>query len=669
VSVKKKGLKNSSSGEVGTALNGTFSCSEKDIVLELDNNAREILGIERGVSIRSKRFREVFGLRSDDRRNMLKAMREDSGRFLGEITLSLSSGRERVVLLSETLKIDERGRHSGSTGTFVDVTMDRKWEREFFNIARNIGGTLDEGKIIDRVAIDLSRLTGCHTCSVVMFDEDGIKAHIRSSVKISKIIVRRLSEEISKGVGIFLEYTMESSDMKPEPKILDEMETAPIEGRRNIKTRLTVPLIVGADLVGFIHLGAFSPVLINEKEKSNIVACSSHIAYALYNARTFEKQEKLIQMKSSFLANLSHSLRTPMATMKQSVSLLLRERGGPLTEIQRKFLGIMGENVDRLTGVLNNLLDLSKIEFGSMDLNRTEIDMVLLARSIADSFDALMINKGIRFSVSVKPSSIRAFVDSEIMRQIIEGIVGNAIKFTPKKKSIRLKMTGSDKRVMVSIQDEGCGISRQNLSMAFDKYRSFQKGIKAGVKGTGLGLALTKELVELHGGKIWIESKVRKGTTVNFVIPRMPFSSILQEKMMRSMELCNIKGEGLVLFLYIANLDRLPPTAIKIKKLKEKLGSYLGPILGNIDGHMIVDEGEERVAVIAPVKFKNRDSIERVIKQNFNEIINKNRDTGNSLYSWVRYPDEGKNLAELLKALLTRAGIKRGEFPQQHKGR
>jgi|GEM_PF-5208194 len=648
---------------------GSFRCTGKDIVVELDRSGKDILGINGSALSKGVRFREVFGLSASERRKMLKTMREDSGRFLGEMTISRPDGNNSVVLISEILSIDEGGRISGSEGSLVDVTLERKWEKELFNIARNIGGSLDEGKIIDRIAIDLSRMTGCHTCAVVMFDEDGIKAHVRSSRKIGKNYIKQLSGDISNGVGIYLEYTLESSDLKPEYKILNDMKMAPTKGRKNIRSCHTVPLIVGADLMGFVHLSKFSPAPICERDKDNLNICSSHIAHALYNARTFEKQEKLIQMKSSFLSNLSHSLRTPMATMKQSVSLLLRGRGGPLTEVQQKFLGIMGENINRLTGVLNNLLDLSKIEYGSMELNRTEIDMVLLARSIAESFDALMMNKGINFSISVKPSSIKAFVDSEIMRQIIEGILGNAIKFTAKKKAIRLNMSGSDKRIIVDIEDEGCGMSRSNLTMAFDKYRSFQKGIKAGVKGTGLGLALTKELVELHGGKIWIESKVRVGTKVSFVIPKMPFASILQEKMRRSMELAQIKGEGLILFLYIANLEGPPPTSKKISKLRERLGSYLGPVLGNIDGQMIVDEDEERVAVIAPAKPKNRDSIERVIKQNFDEILTRTRISGNSLYSWVIYPEEGKTFPDLLKALLARAGVNRGELPPQHRGR
>jgi len=451
--------------------------------------------------------------------------------------------------------------------------------------------------------------------------------------------------------------------MKIDLKVLDDMQSFKSNRKREVCSHFTIPLLVGTELVGFVHLGSFLPMRLTKKDRNYLLTCASQIAFALHNARSFAKQSKLIQMKSAFLSNLSHALRTPMATMKQSVSLLLRERGGALNDMQKKFLGIMEDNIDRLTGVLNNLLDLSKIEYGSMELNRTEMDITLLVRSIADTFEAAMINKNIKFTLSSNPRSIRAFVDSEIMRQIVDSILGNAIKFTPKNKSIKIKLSGTVKRVMVSVKDEGLGMNKENLAMAFDKFRSFQRGIKAGVKGTGLGLALTKELVELHGGKIWIESGVRRGTEVSFVIPRMPFASILQEKMRRSMELARIKGEGLILFLFIANLDGPDPTAGKIKRLRDRLGDYLGPLISTIEGQMIIDEEEERVAMIAPVKSSDKDGIQRAIKQNFKVILAESHCSTNSLFSWVRYPDEGNTFADLLKALLERAGISRDGLP------
>ncbi|MFQ6102854.1 MAG: ATP-binding protein [Candidatus Glassbacteria bacterium] len=657
----------SPSGE-SLAVYGSFSCNRGDRIVALDRAGVKILGLPECAEYRGLHFKDVFGVRPSERERILRSMKDDSGRFLGEVAISRPDGSTGVLLLNEVFKKSEDQMEGGSEGTFIDVTSERKWEKELFNIARNLGGTLDEGQIIDRIALDLSRVTGFGICSVVLFDEDGIKIHTRSPVKLGKGVQEDLSKQISNGIGIYLEYTMESSDMKFEIKMLPDMQSLGVKGKKKIRTHHIIPLLVGSQMAGIVHLGSFTPILLTERDKASLLTCSSPMAFALHNARSFEKQKKLNQMKSEFISNVSHALRTPMATMKQCISLLSRERGGPLTNIQRNFLGMIEENVDRLTGVLNNLLDLSKIEHGSMELNRTETDMVLLVKSIIRSFDPLIRSKGITFSFSTKQSSISAFVDGEIMRQIIEGLLSNAIKFTPRKKRIVLKLSTSAKRVMVCVKDEGCGMSRENLTMVFDKYRSFQKGIKAGVRGTGLGLALTKELVELHGGKIWIESAPRKGTEVSFVIPRMPFASIVQEKVNRSMQLCRIKGEGLILFLYIANLDGPPPSSSRIRKLKERLSDYLGPVLGTIEGQMIIDEEEERVAVLAPIKKRNKESIERAVRSSFKELLQEAKSDGNSLFSWACYPDEGETFSELLEALLVSAGIAGKEIHLKKRG-
>ncbi len=640
---------------------GRFTCDGSGAVRTLDRPGREILDLDNEDESPGS-FEETFGIVPSVRASMYEVMKNDSGRFLGEITVRKKDGSSGLILVSEKLQFDGAGRLVGSEGIFAEVSEERRWERELFTIAKNMSGTLDEQEIIDRIALDLWRLTGCPITAVVLFDEDALRVHARSPMKLSRKREEELTHLITHGMGAFLEYTIDSTDLKMEKKVLAGMRTNKTAGRRKIHTYASVPLFIGAKLTGYLHLCRFSSEKISENEKKYLMAVSSSISLALHNARSYDKQRKLVQMKSDFLSNISHSLRTPMATMKQSVSLLLRERGGTVTDTQRKFLEIMSQNIDRLTGVLNNLLDLSKIESGSMELNRTEVNIVYLVESVMVSFEPVLLEKNIELDFSANPSSIKAFVDSEIIRQIIEGIVGNAIKFTKPGRKIGVEIAGTNRRVMISVRDEGCGMSKENLAMAFDKYRSFQVGIKEGVKGTGLGLALTKELVELHGGKIWIESDVGRGTMVSFIIPRMPFASILQEKVNRSMELCKIKNEDLLLFLYIANTGDGTSSAATGNAFREKFIDYLGPVVSRVDGQMLIDEEELRVAIITPVHSNCREGIQRTIGRTIGEILKETGAEDQSLFSWAAYPQEGDTFAELLRSLLARAGLEHAEL-------
>jgi signal transduction histidine kinase len=632
------------------------------MVISIDARSRAILGGGRAEKREGRLFVEVFRVRPAERKRIRKAMRSDSGRFLGEVVYEKADRETGILLLWEERIRSGRGGDGGSVGFFTDVTEERMWEREIAKGGREIAGSLDEEAIIDRIAIILSRVVGCEVCSVVVFDEDGIKVNVRSPERIGLKSQSALARMISKGAGSFLEYTVESTDMKLSMKVLPEMSGKNRKRKFALESCISVPLLIGTDLVGIVHLGSFSGPEVGETAKKFLLSIAPQMAFALHNARSYEKQKILVQMKSDFLSNLSHSLRTPMATMKQTVSLLLRERAGAVTDTQKKFLQVLNQNIDRLTGVLNNLLDLSKIEYGSMHLNRTEIDIVLLVKSVLSTFEATLLDKEMKLGFRATPPSMRAFVDFEIMRQVIEGLLGNAIKFTERGKRIRVRVTGGEKRVKITIEDEGCGMTQENLAMAFDKYRSFQVGIREGVKGTGLGLALTKELVELHGGKIWIKSEPGKGTCLSFIIPRMPFGSILQEKTRRSIELAKIRGEKFLLFLFIADPEGPASLLATVRNMREKLGAYLGPLVRSVDGQIITDEEESRVALLVPVKDTNDDSVRRAIQRNMNELLEEIGGIRNSLFSWAKFPDEGAAFADLLKSLLARAGMASGEI-------
>jgi PAS domain S-box-containing protein len=233
------------------------------------------------------------------------------------------------------------------------------------------------------------------------------------------------------------------------------------------------------------------------------------------------KQKELDQIKSNFVANVSHELRTPLVAIQKSISLILEKTAGELSEPQEQFLSIAERNLKRLSLLINDLLDLSKLEAGQMRIQRSlcRIDTV-----ITDSTESLTIwakTKSIEIRKSIQEGLPEINIDANRVIQVLNNLIGNSIKFTPENGLITVEARASVEKqeCHVLVKDNGIGIEEQNLKKVFDKFYQIGEKSTADVGGTGIGLAVAKEIVELHGGKIWVESKRGEGTVFNFTLP------------------------------------------------------------------------------------------------------------------------------------------------------
>ncbi len=233
------------------------------------------------------------------------------------------------------------------------------------------------------------------------------------------------------------------------------------------------------------------------------------------------KQKEIEGLKYQFIANVSHELRTPLVAIEKSVSLILSKATGEISETQNEFLSIAERNLKRLTLLINDLLDLSKLEERKAFLKLEKTD---LGAIIADSVQSLhnwAATKFIQLNKSVSPDLIRVDVDPNKIIQVLNNLIGNAIKFTPENGSIIVEAVHDKQEgvVKVSVADTGKGIAAQDLDKVFEKFYQAGERNTSDVKGTGIGLAIVREIVELHKGKVWVESELGKGTRFIFTIP------------------------------------------------------------------------------------------------------------------------------------------------------
>jgi PAS domain S-box-containing protein len=244
------------------------------------------------------------------------------------------------------------------------------------------------------------------------------------------------------------------------------------------------------------------------------------VAKDITEKKQYERRLKeLDKMKSDFVSNVSHELRTPLTAIKGSVDNMLDGITGDLNEKQSRYLTRIKSNSDRLTRLINDLLDLSRIEAG-INLKPKNLPLATVAREVVETLRPVAAEKLITIEVASPDNSLTAWADPDRISQVLMNLLGNAIKFTPTHGTVTLSLEkNGNEWVKVSVADSGPGIPSEEANRIFDKFYQISHPERRKAMGTGLGLPIAKALVEMHGGKIWVESESGRGSTFSFTLP------------------------------------------------------------------------------------------------------------------------------------------------------
>jgi PAS domain S-box-containing protein len=257
---------------------------------------------------------------------------------------------------------------------------------------------------------------------------------------------------------------------------------------------------------------------------SNIYNLSAETIGAVLVIHDITREKEVDRLKTEFISITSHELRTPLASIKQAIYLVLSQTVGAINEQQKKFLDIGKRNVDRLSKLINDLLDLSKIEAGKLKLERSEEDINHIAHEVVLTFEASAKERGLALEEKLLPDLAKFYFDPNKISQVVANLVSNAIKFTPAggKITVASSYYGSDPNyIEISIKDSGLGIPKEDFDKLFKKFQQLDMALNRKTGGTGLGLAICKQIVELHGGRILAESEGRdKGSNFVFILPK-----------------------------------------------------------------------------------------------------------------------------------------------------
>jgi len=385
----------------------------------------------------------------------------------------------------------------------------------------------DTQPVFDKVTESCRRLFHGLNVGINIVGDDG-QIHLATfsgpgRATLESVFPVPLSPESGSGAAILQRQVLHYPDVEA-----DDVPDFAKRGARagGNKALIFAPILWEGAGIGAIHVGRAEAGPFSDKEKALLRTFADQAAIAIQNSRLFhEIEDKSRQLeiankhKSDFLANMSHELRTPLNAIIGFSEVLSDQMFGELNEKQLDYLKDIHASGKHLLSLINDILDLSKIEAGRMELDLTDV-------SVPDTLSSAMTlvreraqNHGIELSLEVDPKLNTVQADERKMKQVVLNLLSNAVKFTPDGGRIGVRATLDTDHVAVAVQDSGIGIAPEDHDAVFEEFKQVGRDYTKKAEGTGLGLALTRRIVELHGGRIWVESAPGKGSTFTFTLP------------------------------------------------------------------------------------------------------------------------------------------------------
>jgi GAF domain-containing protein len=399
------------------------------------------------------------------------------------------------------------------------------------DVGQAVSLTLDLQTVLSTIVGHAVQLSGADGGAIYEYDEATQEFQLRGSHQIEKELVEALrSSPIQLGSGAVGQAATTRAPVKVTD-ILDEHQYAatrlrPMLRQLGYRSLLAVPLLREDRIMGGLTIyrrrtGSFSPEVINLLQ-----TFATQSVLAIQNARLFrEIEDKNRQIeaanrhKSEFLANMSHELRTPLNAIIGFSEVLQEKLFGELNEKQAEYTDDILTSGRHLLSLINEILDLSKVEAGRMELELATFDLPLAIDNARTFVRERATRHGITLDVKVDERLGDFVGDERKIKQILLNLLSNAVKFTPEGGRIGINARQVDGSVEISVSDTGIGIAPEDEPKIFEEFRQVGSDYAHKVEGTGLGLTLAKKFVELHGGRIWVESEVGKGSTFTFMLP------------------------------------------------------------------------------------------------------------------------------------------------------
>jgi signal transduction histidine kinase len=454
----------------------------------------------------------------------LSIAREEIGPFPETQLELLKSFADQAVIAIENVRLfKELQARTGELARSVDQLT------ALGDISRAVSATLDVETVLETIVSRATQLAGADGGAIYEYEQATDAFHVRATHNVDAALVETLrAMPLRKGEGLMGRAAETRAPIQVADIAAPGVYESPVRDAligAGYRALLSVPLLREEDIIGSLSLNRKAPGEFPGEIIDVLKTFATQSALALQNARLFrEIADKSRQLevasrhKSEFLANMSHELRTPLNAIIGFSEVLTERMFGDLNEKQDEYLKDIHASGQHLLSLINDILDLSKIEAGRMELDATDFNVPDAIENALTLVKERASRRGIRLgrAVDERLGTIRA--DARKVKQVLLNLLSNALKFTPEGGRIDVSATVRGDVAEIAVSDTGVGIASEDQEAVFEEFR--QVGATATkMEGTGLGLALSRKFIELHGGEIWVQSAVGHGSTFTFTLP------------------------------------------------------------------------------------------------------------------------------------------------------
>jgi signal transduction histidine kinase len=396
-------------------------------------------------------------------------------------------------------------------------------------VGRAVSSTLDLDSVLATIISRANQLAGTEGGLIYEYDDVADELHLRAAENVEDDLVRVLrARPLKKGEGVAGRMV----ETRAAVQVVDITAEGAYEGhlrdifiRTGYRALLALPLVREQQVIGGLFVGRKRPGEFSRAAIELLTTFASQSTLAILNARLFRELEQksheleeASRHKSQFLANMSHELRTPLNAILGYAELIVDQVYGDVPEKISEVLDRVQKNGRHLLGLINDVLDLSKIEAGQLTLDLSDYSFGHVIQAVVSSIGSLAAEKKLLLTVDVAPDLPVGRGDERRITQVLLNLVGNAIKFTEQGK-VAVQVSASDGAFLAAIADTGPGIKQEDRERIFEEFQQSDSSLTKNKTGTGLGLAIAKNIVELHGGRLWVESTLGEGSTFYLRLP------------------------------------------------------------------------------------------------------------------------------------------------------
>jgi len=412
-------------------------------------------------------------------------------------------------------------------------------------LSRIISMTLEEDQIFKRIQPEYLDDLGLEKGCGFLWDEQNKQFALRFSLGYTDAEIKAIQTFINNSQRQCLDFIINDKTLSSVSGVNDLIGAQQLNTIFKVISFIISPLLPQQNNRGLIFFGTQNPeTVVTEGDEELIKILATQLGQALENARLFEKTwraqqelekkvtartreltvaleevKKISDRKTNFVSSVSHELRTPLTSIKGYAAILLTGKLGDLPKDVRERLEKINRHSDELVHMVNELLDISRIESGKVAMRAEICDLKEIAAKAEDLLSGQLKERKLYLNSELAQGANLVLADRTQIERVFINLISNAMKFTPAQGKITIASRKTDKMIQTDVSDTGCGIPEEAQEPIFEEFFRVDNNINQEVKGTGLGLTLVKHIIEAHGGKIWVKSKIGFGATFSFTLP------------------------------------------------------------------------------------------------------------------------------------------------------